>query len=212
MLDFDRAGLKDLENSGLQRISAGAESGSPKILRYVKKPHTVPMLLEANKLWSGSNIYVFYSWMSGLPGETREDLKKTVKVMFRIMRDNPNARLSPIYNFLPFPGTSMWSEVIENHGFKPPEKLQEWGNYDWSHVNVSYLDPASETHSGQFVFPQPLPGQEVRGFSGPLVAPMGRKAIPARGQGQNENPVRRASRGKRPQRPLRKNCWLQAPA
>lgn len=167
MLKFDQAGLQDLEKSGLQRVSVGAESGSPKILNYVNKPHTVPMLLKANKLWSGFGIYIFYSWLSGLPGETLADLKKTVKVMFRIMEDNPNARLSPIYNFLPFPGTSMWDEVIDNYGFKPPESLQEWGNYDWSRVNVAYLDPALKRTLDNLYFPSLCLDRKFEDFPAP---------------------------------------------
>ena len=153
MLSFDSVQLKDLEKSGLQRVSVGAESGSPRILNYVKKPHTVPMLLQANKLWSPYSINVFYSWLSGLPGETLDDLKKTVRVMFRILKDNPHARLSPVYNFLPFPGTSMWEEVINNHGFDAPRSLREWGNYDWSHVNVAYLDKDLKKALDNLYFP-----------------------------------------------------------
>ncbi|MBI9074967.1 MAG: B12-binding domain-containing radical SAM protein [Desulfatibacillum sp.] len=153
MLGFNNSQLGDLEKSGLQRVSVGAESGSPRVLNYVQKPHTVPMLLQANKLWSPFDINIFYSWLSGLPGETLEDLKKTVGVMFRILKDNPHARLSPIYNFLPFPGTSMWDEVINNHGFQPPKNLKDWGNYDWSHVNVAYLDPGLKRTLDNLYFP-----------------------------------------------------------
>lgn len=141
MLRFDRRQLDNLESSGLLRISVGAESGSQKILNYVNKPHTVDMLLKANRLWSGHKINIFYSWLSGVPGESVEDLKKTVKTMFRIIKDNPYARLSPIYNFLPFSGTDLWGEIVEKYGFIPPKRLMDWGKYDWSHVNVTYLDP-----------------------------------------------------------------------
>ncbi len=92
-------------------------------------------------LWSGYDINVFYSWIAGIPGETIEDVKKTVEMMFRLMNDNPRARLSPLYNFLPFPGTALWYEVIEKYGFEPPKSLSDWGEYDWNRVNVPYLDP-----------------------------------------------------------------------
>jgi len=141
MLGFSHQELRELESSRLARISVGAESGSPDTLRHVRKPHTVDTLVQANKLWSGYDINVFYSWIAGIPGETIEDVKKTVEMMFRLMNDNPRARLSPLYNFLPFPGTSLWYEVIEKYGFEPPKSLSDWGEYDWNRVNVPYLDP-----------------------------------------------------------------------
>ena len=153
MLRFDSSELKDLEASGLMRISVGAESGSPKVLNYVNKPHTVDMLINANRLWSRVNINIFYSWLAGTPGETIEDVKKTVRVMFRILKDNPRARVSSLYNYLPYPGTSLWDEVIERFGFKPPERLVDWGNYDWNHVNVTYLDPKLKKALDNLYFP-----------------------------------------------------------
>lgn len=141
MLRFSPAELKTLESSRLVRISVGAESGSPDILRYMKKPHTVEMLTEANKRWRDYDINIFYSWLSGLPGETKADVQQTINLMFRIIKDNPHARLSPLYNFLPFPGTDIWNEVVANHGFKPPERLEQWAEYEWGKVNVSYLEP-----------------------------------------------------------------------
>ncbi len=38
-----------------------------------------------------------------------------------------------------FPGTHLWKEVTEKHGFKPPQSLEDWGNYDYNRVNVAYL-------------------------------------------------------------------------
>lgn len=141
MLRFGHSDLDELEKSGLMRISVGAESGSPKILKYIRKPHTVEMINEANRLWSSHGIFVFYSWIAGFPEETEDDVKKTIAMMFRVIRDNPHARVSPLYNFLPFPGTNLWEEVIKNYNFKPPENLIDWGEYDFKHVNASYLTP-----------------------------------------------------------------------
>jgi anaerobic magnesium-protoporphyrin IX monomethyl ester cyclase len=139
MLRFDGNGLKQLEKSGLQRISVGAESGSPKILRYVKKPHTVEMLLRANRIWSAADINVFYSFVSGFPPETVEDIYMTIDTMFRLTEENPHARTSPVYNFLPFPGSTSWKVVIEEFGYQPPKTLKDWKDYDWNRVNVPYL-------------------------------------------------------------------------
>lgn len=139
MLEFDVKSLEELEKSGLLRISVGAESGSPKILRYTRKPQTLEMILEANRLWSSTDINIWYNFLSGFPAETVSDVKMTIDLMFRLCRENSHARTSPIYNFLPYPGSPLWEEVVEKHHFKPPESLEEWGQYDWNHINVPYL-------------------------------------------------------------------------
>ncbi len=141
MLRFDGNGLRQLEKSNLQRISVGAESGSPKILKYVKKPHTVEMLVRANRIWSSADINVFYSFVSGFPPETVDDIYMTIDMMFRLTSENPHARTSPVYNFLPFPGSTSWKTVIEEHGYEPPRRLKDWKDYDWNRVNVPYLSP-----------------------------------------------------------------------
>jgi radical SAM superfamily enzyme YgiQ (UPF0313 family) len=140
MLKFSEEELRLLEDSGLLRISVGAESGSEKVLKYVKKPHTVEMLVEANRRFARHSINIFYSFVSGFPTETADDVKATLRMMMQLIDENPHARTSPLYNFLPFPGSAMWDEVIGGHGYAPPKELSDWKAYDWNHVNVGYLD------------------------------------------------------------------------
>ena len=142
MLSFRDEELRLLEESGLVRIAVGAESGCAKTLKQMRKPQTADMLVRANRLWSRTGIYVYYSWMAGLPGETMDDVRETIRLMLQIIEENPRARSSPLYNFIPLPGTALWDEVVEKYGFKPPATLEEWARCDWNHVNVSYVDPS----------------------------------------------------------------------
>ena len=140
MLSFSDDELAVLEASRLLRISVGADSGSPRTLRYIRKPHTIDMLVQANRQWRPYAINIAYSWIAGFPAETLADIRQTIAMMFQIMRENPHARLSPLYNLFPFPGTVLWDEITAAEGFVKPSSLEQWGEYDWSQVNVPYLD------------------------------------------------------------------------
>ncbi len=144
MLSFSDDELEILEASRLLRISVGADSGSPGTLRYIRKPHTIEMLVQANRQWRRYSINIAYSWIAGFPGETLADIRQTIAMMFQIMRENPHARLSPLYNIFPFPGTDLWDEVTAAEGFVKPSSLEQWGEYDWNRVNVSYLEQGVE--------------------------------------------------------------------
>ncbi len=139
MVNFRPEEVALLAASRWTRISVGAESGRPSILRYIRKPHTVEMLLEANRYWGQYPIHIFYSWLAGLPGETLADIRLTIAAMLRVLKENPHARLSPLYNFSPFPGTALWEEAITYHGLIPPTLLEDWSAYSWGRINVPYL-------------------------------------------------------------------------
>jgi len=73
--------LSFLERSGLIRITIGAESGSDRIRKLIGKPEPVSQVLEVNRKLSAFNIRVFYSFITGFPTETREDLKMKIQTL-----------------------------------------------------------------------------------------------------------------------------------
>jgi len=153
MLSMTSKELNLLEKSNLNRISVGAETGSQKTLTKIRKPQTIDMLIKANRIWSQVDIKIYYSWMAGFPGETIDDVKQTVDIMLKIIKENSRARTSPIYNFIPLPGTELWNEVIENYGFCPPDSLEQWAKCDASHVNVPYMEASMKKTLNNLYFP-----------------------------------------------------------
>ncbi|MBN2459011.1 radical SAM protein [Candidatus Woesearchaeota archaeon] len=130
--------LKLLEQSGLRRVTLGIESGSPRIRRLIGKNDDVDKIIRVNKRLRGQNIIVFCSFITGFPTETREDLQKTISLIFSLLKDNPNMRNSPVYNFIPYPGTKM-AELAKKHGFKEPVSLEQWADFAYSNSNVPYI-------------------------------------------------------------------------
>ena len=117
--------LKELERSGCRRITIGVESGSERIRRLMKKKGQVSDIVECIRRIKNYNIIVFCSFLTGVPTETVEELKETVKLLLTLLEENPNVRNSPIYNYTPYPGTEMYHLAVEQ-GFVPPKDLKSW--------------------------------------------------------------------------------------
>jgi len=122
--------LTCLRDSGLRELFIGVESGSQKIIDIIQKNLSFDNLFLNNTRLSDFGMRPTYSFLSAIPGEEEEDIKKTLEVMFRLKRENPGIVLGNLKPFVCFPGTPLFDKAVEL-GFKPPEKLEEWGKFEW---------------------------------------------------------------------------------
>jgi anaerobic magnesium-protoporphyrin IX monomethyl ester cyclase len=132
MAHYDREFVGLLEKSGCTELNFGAETGSDRLLSLINKDLTTDhMVRSAENLrnWAPS-IEPYAFWMSGLPTETEEDLKKTFAIMDRLSETNSKMQHIEICMYTPFP-----SPILDLFGseFKLPETLEEWGNIDIFH-------------------------------------------------------------------------------
>ena len=134
--------LGDLERCGCRRITIGVESGSERIRRLMGKEGSTADVITAIRRLRAYDIVVYCSFMAGLPGETVEEIRETVDLMFRLFKESPNVRTSPVYVYTPFPGTEMYRLAVKE-GFSPSEYLEGWseiGRWDkstFSHQGLS---------------------------------------------------------------------------
>lgn len=129
-LKMDDDCLSILEKSGLKKVHFGAESGSERILKLVCKNIRVSDILAVNKKFKKYNIVLQYNFMSGLPSETTDDIKSTIKLCFDLMKENPKALISPICPYTPYPGTELFSEAMRL-GFRDRKRLEDWIESDY---------------------------------------------------------------------------------
>ncbi len=125
--DLLRVDLAALERLGLHTVCPGLESGSPRILKLIKKDETVEQYRQANNLLAQTGIRVIYGMMMGFPFETREDLYQTLDLSMELLERNPNAYLHSLSLFTPLPGTEL-SEQSRQWGYEPPTDLEGWAN------------------------------------------------------------------------------------
>ncbi len=140
ILDMSEPDIDLLEESGCVRFSFGADSGSDRMLERLRKNHRVDDIIEVNRRLAGRNITIYYSFISGLPTERPEDLVRTKDLTLLLTKENRNARVSPIYNYFPFPGAELYEELTRSFGYLPPQRLEEWARIDYGAVNIEGLD------------------------------------------------------------------------
>lgn len=71
--------LSRMKEAGCDRLLFGAESGSPEILKRIRKGITPDMTRRAVEMTREAGIGVLASFVLGLPGETPETLRQTVE-------------------------------------------------------------------------------------------------------------------------------------
>ena len=108
MIDEQR--LQALRHAGCGHIQYGVESGSQKILRLLAKGISVERVKKA--IDDSRNVGVIPSiyLITGVPGETEEDIAETISVLEEIRaNDGIVSRLSV------YPGTGVWDEYRSAH-------------------------------------------------------------------------------------------------
>ena len=132
---YNREFLELLAKAGCVELDFGGESGSQRLQQFICKDVTAEEMLESVgnlRRWA-PNIEPYVSWMSGLPGETDEDLAKTFDLMDLMSQVNPKTQHYGIFVYTPFPSPVM--DYLPDT-FTAPQTLEEWGN-----IHVFHFDP-----------------------------------------------------------------------
>ncbi|MFA5139614.1 MAG: radical SAM protein [Elusimicrobiota bacterium] len=100
--------IKVLKDAGCIQLDFGVESGSPRMLKAIRKGCTVERVVRAFGLCKKGEMRTFANILVNLPGEDIEDLRKTEELL---------ATIRPTYTSIgvtqPYPGT----EICGNLGF-----------------------------------------------------------------------------------------------
>jgi radical SAM superfamily enzyme YgiQ (UPF0313 family) len=88
----------------------GFESGSQRILDFLKKGVTVEENIKAAQILKQYGLKIFANYMFGVPTETNDEVKKTVRMIKEI---NPDCH-SPTF-FTPYPGSYLYDYVMEKN-------------------------------------------------------------------------------------------------
>ncbi|MCB9453362.1 MAG: radical SAM protein [Anaerolineaceae bacterium] len=95
-----------LARAGAKVVWVGAESGSQKILDAMDKGTQVEQIYEATRQLHAHGVKVAFFLQFGYPGETREDIEKTLNMVRDLMPDDIGISVS-----YPLPGTPFYERV-----------------------------------------------------------------------------------------------------
>lgn len=127
--------LRLVERAGCVRFNMGVESGSERIRKLIRKWGSIDDVAAVARKLRPYNITLFLNFISSVPTETEEDIRVTVDFMFRLLQENPNVRISPYFNYMPYPGTELFDVAVRN-GFVPPSSLEGWSTIEVENNNI----------------------------------------------------------------------------
>ncbi|HHT9158615.1 MAG: hypothetical protein A2099_07205 [Planctomycetes bacterium GWF2_39_10] len=119
--DVTEEGLKLMKAAGCWQIAYGVETGSPRIMEFLKKRVTFDQIRNACKWAKKAGISTKGFFIIGHPTETRESIQETLDFMLSLDLDVIGVTFFTVY-----PGSPIYSSIHEYGTFNP----------DWNCVNT----------------------------------------------------------------------------
>jgi hopanoid biosynthesis associated radical SAM protein HpnJ len=102
--------LKAMKEAGCRLMIVGYETGDAQILKNIKKGATLEMALRYTENARKLGLLIHGDFIVGLPGETRESLRRTVDFAKRLDIDTIQVSIAH-----PYPGTEFYQYVSRNN-------------------------------------------------------------------------------------------------
>ncbi|MBU2104465.1 MAG: B12-binding domain-containing radical SAM protein [Nanoarchaeota archaeon] len=111
-----------MKKAGFRLLKFGLESANQFTLDKLNKGTTVRDIIDGCEMAKKAGLTVHLTMIVGYPWETKEDALKTLKLAKRLMQSG-KADLLQATVLIPYPGTPLWKEAIENSWllFEPKE-------------------------------------------------------------------------------------------
>ncbi|MEN8262305.1 MAG: radical SAM protein [Nitrospirota bacterium] len=142
---FDDELLQKFKDSGCVYLFFGVESPDDEILKYIRKGQNRRMIDEGIAVVSKGTIPTLYSLIIGLPGETEEQMNRTLDFADEIRSKHPGAEV-PIQPYVPLPGTMLYEEALKA-GFQAPTHLEGWKNFTNDEVRNPWIKNPELLHA-----------------------------------------------------------------
>ncbi len=110
-----------------RRLGLGLESGSDRILDAMNKGITADDIRERMQWCEDKGLNIMSNWMAMVPGESTEDIRKTLGLMEEIHASTTRHTMG-FAIFRAYPGTRFWEDSLKL-GHYEPKNLDEWADY-----------------------------------------------------------------------------------
>jgi anaerobic magnesium-protoporphyrin IX monomethyl ester cyclase len=124
--------LHSMRRAGCRLISFGVETGSPRLMRLIKKGITLEQIRRAVAAARQAGIFVRGTFILGLPTETAEESRQTIAFAKELRIDSAKFSLAT-----PYPGTELYAMAVAE-GLPP---ITDWGRLS-SMAGFSTYEPA----------------------------------------------------------------------
>ncbi len=117
---------KLLKQMNVKYLSFGLESGSEKVLKYLKKNSvTAEQNRRAVELSKRFGFTIDATFIFGAPNETKEDMQKTFELI-----KNKSIDRALAFSITPYPGTELW-KYVKNEGI-----VKDVDDIDWKGIDL----------------------------------------------------------------------------
>jgi anaerobic magnesium-protoporphyrin IX monomethyl ester cyclase len=123
---LDETVVDAMARANFKRVTLGVESGSPRILKMIRKGESNEDVKRAIALLRGHGIHSHAFFMIGLPDETLEDIELSKRLILDVRPDYVEINM-----VTPYPGTDIFSRLIP----EDPLKIDRW--YRWFHQGMA---------------------------------------------------------------------------
>jgi len=132
-VNSDYETLKAMADAGARLFIVGFESGDPQILKNIKKGATVEQARAFAKNCKKVGIRVHGDFIIGLPGETRDTIKRTIDFAKEIDPETNQVSIAHAY-----PGTELYDQLNGN-SFMHSEAIADGGGHQLPHIEYPGL-------------------------------------------------------------------------
>ena len=136
------------KQSGMRRVLIGVESGSPTMVKKIKKDTRIEQVLESAEMCLRHDVAVIFSFIVGFPDETDDDVSATLDLMKRLRAMSPKFE-TPLFYFKPYPG----SAITLATEYELPTTLDDWADFDYVGGETGpWVSPRLYQHVERFKF------------------------------------------------------------
>lgn len=130
----DEETLKLLKASGLMSLKFGVETASQEIVDKIEKGLDLSKVEGSVKTCRKLGLNIHLTFQFGLPGETKETIRETIRFAMRLDPDSIQFSIAT-----PFPGSSLYRQMEEEGKLV----TKDWTQYDGGNVAVLRTDELS---------------------------------------------------------------------
>jgi len=136
-VNLDLKTMELMKEAGCRLVIPGYESGVQELLNGAQKGITLEQSLEFSRNAKKTDLLVHGCFMFGLPGETKETIRKTIEFAKKL---NPDT--AQFFPLIPYPGTEAY-EWVNKKGYLLTEDYSRWLTPDGMHNTVINLPELS---------------------------------------------------------------------
>jgi anaerobic magnesium-protoporphyrin IX monomethyl ester cyclase len=116
--------LAELAKRKVRSLFIGVESGSDRMLELMAKGFGAADIHRALDLLKTSRVPAKLSFIFGMPTETVEEHRATLRLIVRCIETLPRVGFTLGF-YLPYPGTPMFELAVKG-GFEKPQRFEDW--------------------------------------------------------------------------------------